>query len=136
MPKIEGGCLCGSVRYTSDAQPAAVINCYCATCRKNTGSSNSFNLAMPKGSVKITGDSLKTYVDHSGASGQPFERHFCSTCGSQIFARGPAYDDLEFVKAGTLDDPNWAKPEVLIWCEEKLDWLDLPGEAKQVARNP
>ena len=41
MPKIEGGCLCGSVRYTSDAEPAAMINCYCEACRKNSGSTNS-----------------------------------------------------------------------------------------------
>jgi hypothetical protein len=24
MPRVEGDCLCGSVRYTSDAEPAAV----------------------------------------------------------------------------------------------------------------
>ena len=78
MSNIEGGCLCGSVRYTSDAEPAAVINCYCAACRKNSGSTNSFNLAMPEGTVKVTGDTVATYVDHSGSSGKPFERHFCS----------------------------------------------------------
>ena len=78
MPRIEGGCLCGSVRYTHDAEPAAVINCYCAACRKNSGSTNSFNLAMPAGSVKVTGDTVATYIDHSGASGKPFNRQFCS----------------------------------------------------------
>jgi hypothetical protein len=78
MFKIEGGCLYGSVRYTSDAEPAAIINCYCAACRKNSGSTNPFNLAMPKGTVKVTGDTEATYVDHSGSSGKPFERQFCS----------------------------------------------------------
>ena len=136
MPKIEGGCLCGSVRYTSDSEPAAIINCYCETCRKNSGSTNSFNLAMPAGSVQVTGDTVATYVDHSGASGKPFNRKFCSECGSHFMAGGPAYGDMEFIKGGTLDDPSWAEPKVHIWCEEKLDWLQLPEGSTQVPRNP
>ena len=99
MTKIEGGCLCGSVRYTSDAEPAAIINCYCAACRKNSGSTNSFNLAMPKDSVKVSGDTVATYVDNSGSSGKPFERHFCSKCGSHFLSSGPGYEGLEFIKS-------------------------------------
>jgi hypothetical protein len=33
MSKITGGCLCGSVRYTSEAEPALVAVCHCATCQ-------------------------------------------------------------------------------------------------------
>ena len=29
MPKITGGCLGGSVRYASDAEPALVAACHC-----------------------------------------------------------------------------------------------------------
>ncbi len=136
MPRVEGGCLCGSVRYTSDAEPEAVINCYCAACRKNSGSTNSFNLAMPAGSVRVTGDTVAIYVDHSGASGTPFNRHFCSKCGSHFLSDGPAYEGMEFIKAGSLDDPSWAEPQVHIWCEEKLDWLNLPEGSTQVPQNP
>ena len=136
MPRIEGGCLCGSVRYTSDAEPKAIINCYCATCRKNSGSTNSFNLAMAAGSVKVTGDTVATYVDNSGASGKPFKRHFCSKCGSHFLSGGPAYEGLEFIKAGTLDDAGWAVPKAAIWCEEKLEWLAVPEGAAEFPRNP
>ena len=136
MPKIEGGCLCGSVRYSSDAEPKAIVNCYCEACRRSTGSTNSYNLLMPEGSVKITGDTVKAYVDHSGASGKPFNRYFCSACGSHFLSRGPAYPGLETIKAGTLDDPSWAEPHLHIWCSEKIDWLELPEGAAQLPRNP
>jgi hypothetical protein len=43
---------------------------------------------------------------------------------------------MEFIKAGTLDDPSWAEPKVHIWCEEKLDWLSLPEGSTQLPRNP
>ncbi len=136
MPRIEGGCLCGSVRYASDVEPKAVINCYCEACRKNSGSTNSFNLAMPAGSVKVTGETVATYVDHSGASGEPFNRYFCSRCGSHFLSRGSGYEGVEFIKAGTLDDPEWAEPQLHIWCSEKIGWLALPEGSAQVPRNP
>ena len=86
MPKITGGCLCGSVRNASDAEPALVAACHCPTCQKNTGSAFSLNLAVPTDSVTITGESLATYEDRTGASGNPFFRTFCSRCGSPISA--------------------------------------------------
>ena len=136
MAKIEGGCLCGAVRYSSDTEPALLVNCYCSNCRKNSGSSHSVNVAMPFGSVTVTGDTIKTYVDKTGASGQPFNRHFCGTCGSHFRSEGPAYEGLEFIKAGTLDDANWAEPKAHIWCDEKLAWIELPDGAEPIAQNP
>lgn len=135
MAKIEGGCLCGKVRYESDAEPLMLVNCYCKACQKNSGSTNSYNYAMPAGSVTIAGDTVKTYEDHSGASGEPFYRKFCSNCGSHFISAGPAYEGVEFVKAGTIDAGH-LEPTTHIWVEEKLDWPALPEEATTFPRNP
>lgn len=134
MAKIEGSCLCGNVHYQSDADPVMVVNCYCESCRKNSGSTNSYNYAMPTGSVTITGDTVKTYEDYAGASGKPFYRKFCSNCGSHFISGGPAYEGLEFIKAGTVDSAHVA-PAAHIWIEEKIDWVAIP-EGAQFARNP
>ena len=136
MAKIEGGCLCGAVRYQANAEPVMQVVCHCETCQKNTGSAFSFNLAVPKESLEVTTDALKIYVDHSGASGQPFDRAFCSNCGSPIYGSGPAYGALAFIKAGTLDDPSWVDPKVHIWCSEKLGWTEIPDGATQAEKNP
>jgi hypothetical protein len=136
MPKITGGCLCGAVRYASDAEPALVAVCHCATCQKNTGSAFSLNLAMPTGSVTVTGQSPATYEDRAGASGKPFYRKFCSLCGSPISGNGDAYPGLTFIKAGTLDDLSWVRPSVHIWCSEKQPWVVLEEGVSQVPRNP
>lgn len=136
MPKIEGGCLCGRVRYASDAEPVMQVICHCATCQKNTGSAFSLNVAVPADSLTATGDTLTTYVDGSGASGQPFERRFCSACGSHVFAGGAAYGPLLFVKAGTLDDPSWVDPALHIWVAEKLPCIAIPEGASMSQGNP
>jgi hypothetical protein len=136
MSKIEGGCLCGSVRYKSDVEPVFEVVCHCQTCRKNSGSAFSFNIAVPQDSLEVEGDTLRTYEDRSGASGQPFLRKFCGECGSHVYSHGPAYGALAFIKAGTLDDASWVNPTMHIWCSEKLDWSVIPAGATLVPRNP
>jgi hypothetical protein len=136
MPTIEGGCLCGEVRYRADAEPVMQVICHCRSCQKNTGSGFSMNIAVPAESLRVTGDSHKMYVDRSGASGKPFERHFCGACGSPIFGSGDAYGALSFIKAGTLDDASWVAPSLHIWCAEKLPCIDIPASAGRAAGNP
>ena len=36
--KIEGGCVCGKVRYSADAEPIFVGVCHCSNCQKASGS--------------------------------------------------------------------------------------------------
>jgi hypothetical protein len=136
MPKITGGCLCGSVRYESEAEPALVAACHCPTCQKNTGSVFSVNVAVPTDAVTITGETHATYEDRSGTSGNPFYRTFCSRCGSPISGSGQAYAGLTFIKAGTLDDPSWVKPGVHMWCSAKQPWVIIEDGVTQVSRNP
>ena len=136
MSKITGGCLCGAVRYVSDAEPALVAVCHCSTCQKNTGSAFSLNIGLPSSSVSVTGKSLATYEDHTGASGKPFFRAFCSRCGSPIYGRGEAYSGITFIKAGTLDDPSWVKPGIHMWCADKQPWVAIEEGAAQVPGSP
>jgi hypothetical protein len=136
MSKITGGCLCGAVRYVSDAEPALVAVCHCSTCQKNTGSAFSLNIGLPSSSVSVSGKSLATYEDHTGASGKPFFRAFCSRCGSPIYGRGEAYSGITFIKAGTLDDPSWVKPGIHMWCADKQPWVAIEEGAAQVPGSP
>jgi hypothetical protein len=135
MAKIRGGCLCGNVRYTSDAEPAAVVVCHCVTCQKNTGSAFSLNIGVLSDAVKITGTTLARYEDLTGASGKPFYRSFCSRCGSPIAANGDAYSGMTFIKAGTLDDPSWVTPSAHLWCSEKQPWVAIEHGATQLPKS-
>jgi hypothetical protein len=49
MAKMVGGCLCGSIRYCSDAEPALTCICHCTHCQKQTGTAFSILVAVPKG---------------------------------------------------------------------------------------
>src|SRR4028118_1736743 len=102
MARIEGGCLCGAVRYRSEAEPAMQVVCHCKTCQKNSGSAFSTNVAVPQDSLTVEGGALRSYIAHSGASGQPFYRHYCGSCGSPVYSHGAAHRAGSVFKAGTL----------------------------------
>src|ERR1700720_1833670 len=43
--EINGGCLCGAVRYTADGDPTNATVCHCRDCQKAAGASTqSYNL--------------------------------------------------------------------------------------------
>ena len=96
MPRIAGGCLCGAVRYRSEAEPLMQVICHCKTCRKNSGSAFSMNVAVPQDSLTLEGGETRRYEDRSGSSGQPFYRQYCAKCGSHVYSHGAAYGALAF----------------------------------------
>jgi len=53
MPKIEGRCLCGDVRYTSAAEPVVVALCHCTHCQRQSGGAFSVNVGVPKGALTV-----------------------------------------------------------------------------------
>ncbi len=135
MPKIVGGCLCGAVRYKSDADPVVTGVCHCRHCQRQTGTSFSVLVAVPKGSLRFEGQALAAFND-VGESGQPVIRRFCPKCGSPIFSDVAVTPTLDWIKAGTLDDVSWLKPQMNIWCETAQPWVSMSEGVPQFPRNP
>src|SRR4051794_24751650 len=98
MGMIAGGCLCGNIRYSSNAEPVMTAICHCKNCQKQAGTAFSVVMAVPKGTLSIKGQ-LKTY-NETGSSGKLVHRNFCPECGSPITTDVEALPDLVFIKAG------------------------------------
>jgi hypothetical protein len=62
MREINGGCLCGQVRYSAHTEPTFVGVCHCKHCQKQSGTAFSVVVAIPKSAMSIQGQ-LKTYHD-------------------------------------------------------------------------
>ncbi len=134
MPKIEGGCLCGQVRYSADAEPVFVGVCHCTDCQHFTGSAFATVLAVPAPSLKVSGG-LKTYTKR-GDTGKPIHRRFCAECGSGILDEADALPGMTMVNVGTLDDHSWVKPQSEIYCDSAQPWVHLGGELQRFAKTP
>ena len=132
--KIEGGCLCGKVRYSAEAEPAFVGVCHCKNCQKVSGTAFASVVGLPKPALSVTGG-LKTY-DDQGDSGKAMWRRFCPECGSSVIDEAEAMPGVVMVLTGTLDDASWVKPAMEIYCESAQPWVNLGGERHRFPKMP
>lgn len=135
MPEIRGGCLCGAVRYRSAAAPPMTAICSCKNCQRQSGTAFSLVVGVPKGALAMEGAQHETYQG-VGESGLPVLRRFCSKCGSPIFSEVAVTPAIDWIKAGTLDDTSWLRPEVSIWCDSEQPWVQKNEAIPRIPRNP
>lgn len=133
--RIEGACLCGSVHYTCDAEPVLTLLCHCKHCQRTSGSPYSVDVAVPRGALKVTGN-LTSYADKGDDSGLRVVRRFCPSCGSPIVSDLDATPDLLWIKAGTLHDSSWLKPQMNIWTDSAQPWASIDRSLPSFGRNP
>ena len=124
MANLQGGCLCGKVRYEISADPVFSGVCHCTSCQKGSGSAFNVVVAVPSSGVAITGE-LKTYTG-KGDSGQATMHQFCPNCGSPISSEAALMPGVTMIAVGTLDDPSAVSPQMHIYCRSKMSWVQIP----------
>jgi hypothetical protein len=134
MARIEGGCLCGRVRYSAAAEPAFVGLCHCTDCQKFSGSAFATVVAVPAAALEVTG-TLKTFTK-PGDSGKPMHRRFCPDCGSGVVEAADALPGVVMISAGTLDDRSWVTPASAIYCDSAQPWVELGGQMHRFPKTP
>ena len=132
--EITGGCLCKAVRYSVSAAPIVTRSCWCRVCQYIGAGSGTVNTGFPSEALKVSGE-LHEYV-MSADSGNVMHRRFCPTCGTHVLTGSEARPHLVFVRAGTLDDPEPARPQLTIWTASAPSWACFDERIPQVERQP
>jgi hypothetical protein len=133
--KVEGGCLCGAVRYKSSDAPVRQAVCHCRDCQRHGGSILHVSVWVPKAGFTITKGELHKYETHAD-SGRKITRSFCPVCGSGITVEAELRPQHIAVKAGTLDDPSFVRPALEIYTRSKLPWVSIQGVERFDAMPP
>lgn len=120
---VEGGCLCGAVRYRARGKAYGITHCHCQTCRRASGAAF----------VTWAGFDVDKF---SFIRGQPSSydsslnvvRTFCPRCGTPLTYQRKDLPHSIDVTLGSLDDPETLTPEDHTWTENRLSWITL-GDA-------
>lgn len=107
MPRHEGGCLCGALRYATTADPVRISFCHCTFCQRATGAAYLVEPIFDSGDFTVLQGTPTIYDQVSKGSGKVVHVHFCATCGTKIALRFERFPDAVGIFAGTFDDPNW-----------------------------
>jgi hypothetical protein len=130
MSTLEGGCLCGAVRYEAAGLCGPILHCHCRTCRKAHGAAFATTGRTPRAGFRWMqgADSVRCYESSPGK-----RRHFCSRCGSHMMAEWESEPEV-ILRLGTLDSDPGSKPVAHIWTEEKAPWYELGAELPAIPR--
>lgn len=126
MALREGGCGCGKVRYRLTDDPIVVHCCHCRSCQRETGASFALNAVIEANRVELLGDAPER-IDTPSESGrgQPIFR--CPDCKVAVWSHyGGAGEKANFIRVGTLDDPDSCPPDAHIFTRSKQPWVVLP----------
>lgn len=131
---IEGGCQCGAVRYTVDADPIAVFVCHCTECRRQSASAFGISVDVPAASLQTVQGTPRTWTRPT-----PTGRlvcHFCPTCGSRLWHESDPPDGHITLKGGSMDTPPDLSRAIHIWTASKLPGVEVPADAEQYPGEP
>jgi hypothetical protein len=120
----EGGCMCGSVRFTARG-PARTLVCYCGFCQKVTGSAFLVEAVFPKARVEFAGGAVAVYAYRSPAHGRRLFVQFCASCGSSFGLTTERFPENQCLFAGAFDDPSPFTPGAQIFTDDAPKWLDF-----------
>ncbi len=134
MDSINGGCLCGAVRYTANVKPVVTRACWCKLCQKLASGNATINLAFPAVAVTVTGE-VRDYASIA-ESGNRMHRRFCPVCGVHLFSEAEERPEMIVVRAGTLDEAERVVLQGLIWTDEAPSWAYLDPNVEHFPGQP
>ena len=132
---INGGCLCGAIRYEVSGDPLAKIACHCRACQYVAGGAPTLVAVFPHSTLTITKGVPKTYWS-TADSGETVGRSFCEVCGTPLFAAPKRNPGFTAVKVGSLDDPSTFAVQADIWRGAAQPWHVPHAGAMQFETNP
>jgi hypothetical protein len=121
---VEGGCVCGAVRYRLTAPPLGVYSCHCKDCQRSSGSTHSMSMPVKREHIELISGALSAF-DKTADSGRVVRMLGCQRCGTRLWNEPQANLSLRILKSGTLDDSGWAAPVGNIWTASKLPWVTI-----------
>jgi hypothetical protein len=117
MRIMEGGCLCGAIRYRITGTPLSSVICHCKSCRRASGAPTVAWLTVDRERFEVLSGSVRAFQSSPGVI-----RRFCADCGSALTyenSKSPATID---VTTASLDDPGAFPPTAEVWLDHRISW--------------
>jgi hypothetical protein len=125
MAHYTGGCLCGALRYEATKEPTLAGYCFCADCRKASGSGFIPFMGFARNALTFKGPTLQ--YRSTSARGSEALRNSCAICASLVFGGDVATSDSFTIYAGSLDQPRDFQPTIAIFARHRPAWVELPA---------
>ena len=124
---LEGGCLCGKVRFQAHQAPLRTFVCHCAFCQRMTGSSFYAESLFPIDAVVFNAGEVRKYEHTSDGSGKKVYVEFCPACGTTLGLTFERWPEARAISRGCFDNPNAVAITANIWTRSAQSGIALPS---------
>ena len=127
MTTLEGGCLCGKVRFRAHKPPVRTFACHCTFCQRVTGSAFYAESIFEVDSVEFNAGELSKYEHVSDNSQKKVVVEFCPNCGTTIGLTFERWPSMRAISRGCYDNPNSVDISSHIWTRSAQTGVVLPA---------
>lgn len=127
MSTLQGGCLCGKVRFTVSQPPLRTFACHCTFCQRVTGSAFYAESIFQRDAIQFNDGELRQYAHVSDGSQKKVFVHFCPVCGTTVGLTFERWPDMQAISRGCYDDPNAVDISSHIWTRSAQTGVVLPA---------
>ena len=116
--KIEGGCVCGAVRYSVAGKPTNSMICHCRTCRRVAAAPVVAWVTFPTARFRLLQGTPSEF--HTS---EPVRRTFCPGCGTPLtYEHRDGAGHLDITTC-SLDQPDRFPPTHHSWLRHAIAWV-------------
>jgi hypothetical protein len=125
---LEGGCLCGGVRFRIRGKLGPAGFCHCKMCQRASGSAFAANAPVRTRYLEwVSGRELV----HEYESSPGKFRAFCGRCGSPLYSRRDSEPEQRNLRLGTLDGDPERRPLAHVFVGDKAPWYEIQDALPQ-----
>lgn len=131
---IEGGCMCGAIRFELSEDPLAFVACHCRECQYVSGGAPAFSVQVKRSAITVLKGTPRVFESDSETGNKVF-RSFCADCGTPLFAGSERRPEFQALKAGALDDSNGLTLQAHFWTTSAPDWAHIDHDIPKFETN-
>jgi len=104
--QLEGGCLCGAVRFIATGQPKGIYWCHCQSCRRHTGAPVAVFVLFDCEAYAVTKGEITKFDSTPGRT----RRGFCARCGSTLTCESlPGPTETHFMSVRSIKPRSFSR---------------------------
>ena len=129
-----GRCACGAATAQIAGEPVATRESWCRQCQQASAGSAARNATFLIDDFHLVGPTATHR--YTAASGNTVAQHFCSICGTPLYAESSARPQFRTVRFGFLDPGHGLRPTMSIWTSEAPDWAVIDPALERFDHQP
>ena len=111
-----------------------IFNCHCEDCQHFSGAPCTTAAIVSEDRLVVKG--TLTGFKSVGDKGGFVHHYFCAVRGMPVIGNPEGSLGMKAIKASSLDDSSWVRPQMGIFLKSKQPWIELAADTQKFNGGP